>query len=62
MCLLSIDVLSRKCHVRLLKNKTASHVARALEAIVDEAGVAPSYVVTDRFPPQFVSQNKQRRT
>ena len=48
---LSVDVLSRKCHLRILKGKTSATVAAALLSIFNEDGVVPpAYVVTDRSP------------
>ena len=49
-----MDVLSRKCFVALLKDKTSSHVAKALEKIMEESGETPSYIVSDRFRSWFV--------
>jgi hypothetical protein len=45
----SVDVLSRKCHLRPLKGKTSAQVARAFENIVETSGDTPSYVVSDRL-------------
>ena len=48
-----MDVLSRKCHLRVLKGKTSATVAAALRSVFEESGVSPAYVISDRFlsPP-----------
>lgn len=46
----SVDVLSRKCRLALLKGKSSLHVARAFQEILAK-GDTPSYVVSDRSSP-----------
>lgn len=46
--LVCVDVLSRKCRLRCIKDKSSGVVAQAFESILEEYGSAPSFVVTDR--------------
>jgi hypothetical protein len=54
-----IDCFSKKAYARVLRNKTATEVARAFQSILKESGTSPKFLHTDRGT-EFLAKTFQK--